>query len=139
MKMKLLSLSAILAALVAGCAVGPTYHRPEVSAPAGWSEPLAGGETNAPVSLTSWWKTFDDPELDSLIDRAVQSNLDLRIARARVLESRAQAGIASANLWPSADVSSSYARAETSHHQPVLGSLPIPAGVPFENDVYQAG
>lgn len=139
MNTKLLSLTAILAVAVAGCAVGPNYHWPEVSAPTHWGEPLAGGETNASASLTAWWKIFNDPELDSLIDRAVESNLDVRIAQARVLEARAQAGIASANLWPSADVSSSYAREETSHHQPVLGSLPIPAGVPFENDVYQAG
>lgn len=130
---------ALLALVAGGCAVGPNYQRPAVNTPARWSEPLAGGETNAPVSLAGWWKNFNDPELDSLIDRAVQSNLDLHIARARVQEARARYGIAAADLWPSADVSGSYARTGTSHHQPVLGSLPIPPGVPFENDVYQAG
>ncbi|HKW28819.1 MAG TPA: efflux transporter outer membrane subunit [Verrucomicrobiae bacterium] len=129
----------LLAVLAGGCAVGPDYQRPAVNTPARWSEPLAGGETNAPVPLTAWWRNFNDPELESLIDRAVPSNLDLRIAQARVREARAQYGIAAANLWPSADVSGSYARTGTSHHQPVLGSLPIPPGVPFENDVYQAG
>jgi outer membrane protein, multidrug efflux system len=139
MKPNHLLLLALLAFAAGGCAVGPNYQRPAVTTPARWSEPMAGGETNAPVSLTGWWKNFNDPELDSLIDRAVQSNLDLHIARARVQEARARYGIAAANLWPSADVSGSYARTGTSHHQPVLGSLPIPPGVPFENDVYQAG
>jgi outer membrane protein, multidrug efflux system len=139
MKLNHLLLVALLAVLAEGCAVGPNYQRPVVSAPTHWSEPLAGGETNAPASLTAWWKNFHDAELDSLIDHAVQSNLDLQIARARVREARSQYGIAAANLWPSADVSGSYARARTSRHQPVLGSLPIPSNVPFENDVYQAG
>ncbi len=139
MKPNHLLLLAFLAVLTGGCAVGPDYQRPVVNTPARWSEPPAGGETNAPASLTGWWKNFKDPELNSLIDRAVQSNLDLRIAQARVREARAQYGIAAGDLWPSAEVSGSYARAGTSHHQPVLGSLPIPPGVPFENDVYQAG
>jgi len=129
----------LLAIMAGGCAVGPNYQRPALNPPARWSEPLAGGETNAPASLTGWWRNFNDPELDSLINRAVASNLDLRIARARVQEARAQYGIAAASLWPSADVSGSYARTGASHHQPVLGSLPIPPGVPFDNDVYQAG
>jgi outer membrane protein, multidrug efflux system len=139
MKLNHLTLLALLAVVAAGCAVGPNYQRPAANAPTRWSEPLGGGETNAPTSLTAWWKNFHDPELDSLIDRAVQSNLDLQIAQARVREARAQYGIAVANFLPTIDGSSSYARTETSHHQPVLGSLPIPSGVPFDNDVYQAG
>jgi len=139
MKPNRLLFLALLAALVGGCAVGPNYQRPAISAPTQWSAPLVGGETNAPASLTAWWKNFRDPELNSLIHRAVQSNLDLRIAQARVREVRAQSGIAVAGLLPTVDSSGSYARTETSHHQPVLGSIPVPASVPFNNDVYQAG
>jgi len=139
MKLNHLLFAAMLAAAVAGCAVGPNYQRPSTAAPTRWSEPLAGGETNSPAALTAWWKNFHDPELDSLIDRAVQSNLDLQIAQARVREARAQYGIAVANFLPTIDASGSYARTETSHHQPVLGSIPLPANVPFDNDLYQAG
>jgi multidrug efflux system outer membrane protein len=131
--------STLLAFVAGGCAVGPDYHRPEVRAPAKWSEPLAGGETNAPASLTVWWKNFNDPKLNSLMDRAVQSNLDLRVARARVREARAQYGIVSADLWPSVDASGSYARQRQSHNQPLIGSVLVPSNVPFENNVYQAG
>lgn len=122
-----------------GCAVGPNYHPPETKAPARWSESLAGGETNSTIGAADWWKSFHDPELDSLIDRATQSNLDLQIARARVREARAQYGIAAADLWPTVDGSASYARDLQSHHQPLLGSIPLPPEVPFENNVYQAG
>jgi NodT family efflux transporter outer membrane factor (OMF) lipoprotein len=118
---------------------GPDYHRPPVNTPAQWGEPMNGGETNAPVISTAWWKNFNDPELDSLIARAVHSNLDLRIAQARVREARAESQETYANFWPTVDSSGSYARAQESRHQPVLGSLPVPSNVPFENNVYQAG
>jgi NodT family efflux transporter outer membrane factor (OMF) lipoprotein len=126
-------------ALVSGCAIGPNYHQPPVHAPTHWSEPLAGGETNAGTATAEWWKNFHDPELDSLVERAVRSNLDLRVAQARVREARAQYGIASADLWPTVDGSGSYSRSRQSKNQPILGSEPIPASVPFENNVYQAG
>ena len=139
MKMNPVLILTVLAIVTGGCAVGPNYQRPAVSAPTQWSEPLAGGETNATVELAAWWKNFQDAELDSLINRAVQSNLDLQIAQARVREAREQYGIAVASFLPTVDASGSFAKTETSHHQPVLGSLPIPANIPFENDVYQAG
>lgn len=139
MKSNQLLLLTLLVVLAGGCAVGPNYQQPAVNTPASWSEPLAGGETYGPTALAGWWKNFHDPELDSLIKRAVQSNLDLRIAQARVREARAQYGMVAASLWPSADVAGSYARAQASHNQPVLGSIPLPPDVPFENNVYQAG
>jgi multidrug efflux system outer membrane protein len=139
MKTTPLILSAVLAAAAAGCAVGPDYHKPAAAAPAQWTGTLAGGETPAADTVTAWWHTFNDPELDSLISRAVQSNLDLRIAQARVREARAQYGIAAAALAPSADASASDSRQQASHHQPVLGSVPLPPGTPFDNQVYQAG
>ncbi|HLH54434.1 MAG TPA: efflux transporter outer membrane subunit [Verrucomicrobiae bacterium] len=124
---------------LAGCAVGPDYHQPKVSSPSQWSTPLASGETNTAIATTEWWTTFRDPELDSLINRAVRSNLDLRVAQARVREARAQFGIAAADLWPTMTGSGSYSRQRQSKNQPVLGALPLPPSVPFENNVYQAG
>jgi NodT family efflux transporter outer membrane factor (OMF) lipoprotein len=134
-----LILASALIGATAGCAVGPDYHQPSASAPAHWGEALAGGEKPVPADVTAWWRTFNDPELDSLIERAVRSNPDLRIARARLREARAQYGIASAALAPSADASGSDSRQEASHREPVLGSVPLPKDVPFDNQVYQAG
>jgi NodT family efflux transporter outer membrane factor (OMF) lipoprotein len=139
MKKNPVLLLTVLAIATGGCAVGPNYQPPAVSAPTKWSEPLAGGETNSGVELAAWWKQFHDAELDSLIQRAGQSNLDLHMAQARVREARAQYGIVVADFLPTVDASGSYARTETSHHQPVVGSLPVPGNVPFENDVYQTG
>jgi NodT family efflux transporter outer membrane factor (OMF) lipoprotein len=139
MKSSLLILSAALVAGTSGCAVGPDYRQPSAAAPARWGEALAGGEAAAPDTVTAWWRTFNDSELDSLIDRAVRSNPDLRIAQARVREARAQYGIALAALAPSADATGADSRQQASHHQPVLGSVPLPPSTPFDNQVYQAG
>ena len=60
--------------------------------------------------MAQWWTAFKDPVLDSLVERAVKSNLDLRIAEARVREERAVGRCDGAGLWPSLDVSGSYSR-----------------------------
>jgi NodT family efflux transporter outer membrane factor (OMF) lipoprotein len=141
MKSKLLFISALAAILAGGCAVGPDYHPPQASASAHWTEPLGNGETNAPALLGAWWTNFHDPELNSLIGRAVRSNLDLQIAEARVRAARAEKQMTYADLWPSADLSGSYGRSLESMHQPLIGSLPaqVRRQVHFENNVYQAG
>src|ERR1035441_10294243 len=74
---------------VAGCAVGPDYHPPKTQAPANWSEAQLGGETNAAVSIMEWWKTFNDPELNSLIERAVATKHDVGMADGRLRQGRA--------------------------------------------------
>jgi NodT family efflux transporter outer membrane factor (OMF) lipoprotein len=139
MKSPLLLLPAV-AALASGCAIGPDYHPTQAApVPAHWSEALGGGEREGSAELAGWWRTFNDPELDALIGRAVRSNLDLRIAKARVREARAQYGIAASALAPSVDAAGSDTRQEASHRQPVLGSVPLPPTTSFDNQVYQAG
>ncbi|SPE59910.1 Transcriptional regulator, Fis family [Verrucomicrobia bacterium] len=131
----LLVVASALLALV-GCKVGPNYKPPELSAPAQWSSPLAGGVTNLPVAEATWWKNFRDPQLDSLIFRAVQSNRNLVVAGARVREARALRGVVAAGLWPTADASGSYSRTRLSQN----GFPEFPPNiVPFEDNVYQVG
>jgi NodT family efflux transporter outer membrane factor (OMF) lipoprotein len=144
MKSNHLSAVALLAFLAGGCAnlpsVGPDYHKPETKAPAYWSETMAGGETNAAAVTAAWWKNFHDAELDSLIERAACSNLDLRIAQARVREARAHYRMTSADFWPTIDGSGSYARQRESQNQPLVGPGDhLPSGIPFENNFYQSG
>ena len=140
MKPSYLSIVAILALLADGCAnipsVGPDYHKPTTKAPTQWTEPLAGGETNAAAETAAWWKNFHDAELDSLISRAVNSNLDLRIAQSRVREARAQYGGASADLWPTVDAGAGYSRLRVPEHGPVLGAMHLPS---YEDDLHVGG
>jgi len=102
-----------------GCMVGPNYQRPDLSTPAEWSGLESGAAATQPASPTTrptsepcdiamWWRKLNDPTLDSLISRAVESNLDLRIATARVREARAQRNSVAADLWPQIGLSSNY-------------------------------
>jgi len=70
--------------------------------------------TTQPVNLTEWWTTFHDPELDSLIRRAAESNLDLRIAVSRIREARAARGVSASRLYPDINASGQYQRLRTS-------------------------
>jgi len=93
----------ILAFLLAGCTVGPKYHRPAIDTPAAYR-----GETAAQPSVASaeslgnekWWDVFQDPVLQQLIRTALQQNYDARIAATRVLQAQAELGITRANQFP---------------------------------------
>lgn len=123
-------------ALLTGCAVGPDYHPPQTNAPPQWASPLAGGETNGPVDLAAWWEKFGDTNLDSFMITAVQSNLTLHIAEARVREARAQKDVVAGGLWPSLGSSGSYSRNLYGKHEyPPLGGF----GVPLSYNLYNAG
>jgi NodT family efflux transporter outer membrane factor (OMF) lipoprotein len=126
-------------AVAGGCAVGPDYHRPADRAPGAWSSTQEGGLTDSASADSSWWASFNDSELDSLIQRAVRSNPDLRIAEARLRQARAVREMSAADFWPTLDASGSYARARQSRNQPLIGALPLPPNFPFEYSVYQAG
>jgi len=126
-------------ASVVGCTVGPDYHPPAARSPAAWSSPMENGLTNSAAAGSTWWKSFDDAELDSLVQRAAQSNLDLRVAEARLRQARAVRERSAADFMPSVDASASYARQLQSENQPLIGALPLPANFPFEYDIYQAG
>lgn len=117
-------LLASLALLAGGCAVGPTYRPPSVTPPAKWSAPQLGGTTDSAVQVVEWWKTFNDPELDLLIERAVEANHDLRIAEERVREARALRSGAGFDLGPTGDVSAGYAKQQRSQNAQIfLGPL----------------
>ena len=122
-----------------GCAVGPDYHPAALNAPAAWSSPPATGLTDQVSTTSSWWASFNDAELDSLIQRAVRSNLDLRVADSRLRQARSVRAMSAADFWPTLDATGSYARAKQSQNQPLIGALPLPPNFPFEYSVYNAG
>jgi NodT family efflux transporter outer membrane factor (OMF) lipoprotein len=90
-----------LALFVGGCMkVGPDYARPDTTVLAKWREAGGNGVTSEPADYRAWWRVFHDPVLDRLIDTSYRQNLSLRVAGVRVLEARAQLGIAVGELYP---------------------------------------
>jgi NodT family efflux transporter outer membrane factor (OMF) lipoprotein len=109
-----------LALMLCGCAVGPEFARPESGldnialTPKGEYD---GGAQPSDAGVPSqWWTLFNDPLLADLQSRAQAANLDLQVASTRIEQSRAQLGIASADLLPSAGVGASYAREALSEY-----------------------
>src|SRR3954470_2393387 len=81
------------------CAVGPDFKRPETEVAQRWhaTDPRLAPETAAD---SLWWKAFNDPALDRLIDLAFRQNLPLQIAGLRIVEARAQFGVATGRQFP---------------------------------------
>ena len=86
---------------VAGCAVGPNYHRPPVPAPEAFRGEVQAS-TNSFADLP-WWQVFHDDHLQNLIRVALTNNYDLRIAVARVAQERALAAQARSQFFPQAN------------------------------------
>jgi len=95
----------ILAFVLTACAtLGPDYREPEVEWLEDWQSNLYGQlvspEQQSRIDLRFWWRLFDDPVLNGLMDLANQENPSLRIAGLRILESRAALKIAKGNQYP---------------------------------------
>jgi multidrug efflux system outer membrane protein len=105
---------------LAGCAVGPNFKPPATKVPEAYyslenAKPAPASQTvPQPVTLVHWWQSFHDPILDSLVQLALASNLDLQTAAARIRQARAARGIASAGLWPQINASALYQRSKSS-------------------------
>jgi multidrug efflux system outer membrane protein len=131
--------SAGLIVIAAGCRVGPDYHRPQVKVPAAWSGPKTGIEPNEASlqTLVQWWTSFHDPTLTSLVSDAIQSNLDVRQAEARIRQARAAWGVAAGGLWPTVNATGSADRTRSPLQQGQFGPFGGSSGV--TRNSFQAG
>ena len=100
----------VTAIVLGGCAVGPHYKAPQ---------PAAAAYHAADAQLVKqepfdpqWWKQFDDPVLDALVQKSIAANTTIRLAQARLAESRAVFDERKLDRYPTvpADVSYSYAK-----------------------------
>jgi len=91
-----------------GCVAGPDYKRPAVPTPSAYRGASSEGTPSvATFGDEKWWDAFQDDALRDLIRSALQQNYDVRIAAARILEARAQLGIARADQLPSVNAAAS--------------------------------
>jgi multidrug efflux system outer membrane protein len=98
-RLRPLAALAALCALAAGCALGPNYQRPELAPPQAFRGETAPGD-EAFVDLLPWWQIFSDPVLVELTSEALEGNLDLAAAVARVETSEAFVGVVRSELIP---------------------------------------
>jgi len=119
----------LCASFTAGCAVGPDYRKPDAVLPDHYLGTSSVEHRVAPpsASLTAWWEGFGDPLVTRLVSQALDQNLDLAQASARVTQARAGLGAANAALLPSGNISGQAARARQSVETPlgqVLNATP---------------
>ncbi len=130
----------LLLSLQACQAVGPDYEAPELALPDAWNQAALAGLQEGESDLRTWWKVFEDPTLDNLIERATESNLDLTIAAARVRETRALRRVAVTDRLPTVNATGSIGRSELSRNlwpfDTKNTAYSIGAGVSWELDVW---
>jgi NodT family efflux transporter outer membrane factor (OMF) lipoprotein len=94
-----------LVLVLGGCVtVGPDFEKPEAPVPDDWSQAAEEGISRAPNEQVDWWKVFNDPVLDQLVETARRNNNGLEIAAIRVLEAQAQLGVATGLQYPQVQV-----------------------------------
>jgi NodT family efflux transporter outer membrane factor (OMF) lipoprotein len=121
------AVSALIALALAGCAATvPPPPESTLQTPAAWR--TAAGTAQGGAVERQWWQAFGDPALTALVNRALEHNGDLRVARARVAQYRAQVGAAAASQKPNVIVDSAPTRTRQLAYN----------GVPYVTNVYQA-
>jgi multidrug efflux system outer membrane protein len=94
------SLAALLAAVsLAGCKVGPTYHRPDPKPVPVFKSQVGPSEASSIADLP-WWQVFNDKALQSLISEGLTNNYDLVTATARIQEAQQQVAVVRSQLFP---------------------------------------
>ncbi|HWY72503.1 MAG TPA: efflux transporter outer membrane subunit, partial [Burkholderiaceae bacterium] len=118
-----------LAIGLAGCVVGPDYHRPAVDVPSAWR---VSTEEAAQITDVTWWDRFGDPVLSRLVRTALENNQDLAIASANVDQAFAQYGITRSALFPQVDAGASLTRQGLSQN---TSPFHVPPGLQAFNDL----
>lgn len=119
------------ALLLSGCMVGPDYKRPDVNSP----QAFRYEETDAQnTANTDWWKAFNDPVLDSLIDESLANNLNVKIAAANVEQAAGFLTQTRSGLFPQA----SYGASGTRERVTEAGAIPLSPGVSNPDNSYNA-
>jgi multidrug efflux system outer membrane protein len=104
--------------LLAACAAGPNYLRPEMDLPEHWpTNPSATSPATAkPANAAGerWWGLYADPVLDKIEDEALAHNVDAQVTTARILEARAQLGITESDQYPKLNANGNQSRTKRS-------------------------
>lgn len=133
-------LAALLTAgLLAGCMVGPNYHRPAVQPPTAFRDLSDNPQAQAQVASYAdlpWWQVFQDPQLQELMRVALKQNYDLLIATERINASRAQLAITKSNLFPQVSGNGNFTGGKEYNFQTKYNFLTTTADAAFQLDFF---
>ena len=131
---KILRPALLLSAGLAGCTVGPNYHRPDAAVAAHWdvAEPWRESAPKDALAKGEWWSVFHDDDLDSLVKQALQENQTLKVSVARLEQSRALASIQISTLFPQASTAPSAERQRLAANRPPNSAI-LPTSAVSQN------
>ena len=133
-------IAALLAAnLIAGCMVGPNYHKPDVQTPTAYHN-LPENEQAAAQAVSyadlPWWQVFSDPVLQDLIRTALKQNYDLQTATERISAARAQLAITRSSLFPQVSGDGNFTGGKEQNFQSKSNFLALTADAAFQVDLF---
>ncbi len=121
LRASLIAVAVAAAALLAGCGTPPRYQKPALDMPVAW-QLEAPWRTGAPADLTpkgAWWERFEDPQLNTLEQKALTANQTLVAAGARLAQARATLVVNNAALFPQLSLGLRAARQKISANRPL--------------------
>jgi multidrug efflux system outer membrane protein len=125
--------------LLAGCRVGPNYHRPAVQTPTAFRDladnPQVQAQTASYADLP-WWQIFQDPQLQELIRTALKQNYDLQLATERINAGRAQVAITRSNLFPQVQGNGNFSGGKEGNFQTKFNFATLTADAAFQLDFF---
>ena len=125
--------------LVAGCRVGPNYHRPVVQPPTAFRDlsenPQAQAQAASYADLP-WWQVFQDRQLQELIRTMLKQNYDLQLATERINAARAQVAISRSRLFPQVQGNSDFSGGKEHNFQTKSNFLLLTADAAFQLDFF---
>jgi multidrug efflux system outer membrane protein len=133
------TLTILAASLMAGCEVGPNYHRPKVELPAairGLAATEQAQTQAASYADLPWWQVFQDPQLQELIRTALKQNYDLATAAERINAARAQLGITRSNQFPQISGNANATGGKEYNFQSKSNFLVLTADAAFQLDLF---
>ncbi|MGB9241798.1 MAG: efflux transporter outer membrane subunit [Candidatus Acidiferrales bacterium] len=129
----------LAASLVAGCKVGPNYHRPDIQTPAAYRDlnenPQAQAKAASYADLP-WWEVFQDAQLHELIRTALKQNYDLQTATERINAARAQLTVTRSSLFPQVSGNGNFSGGKENNFQTKFNFLTLTGDAAFQLDLF---
>ena len=132
-------LAALTMGLLAGCMVGPNYHRPAVQTPTTFRTLAPDTQAQARASSFAdipWWEAFHDPKLQDLIRIALKQNYDLQLASERINAARAELAVTRSSLFPQVAGNANFTGGKESNFQSKYNFLTLTADAAFQLDLF---
>ncbi len=132
-------MATLSASLLAGCMVGPNYHRPAVQPPTAFRDLSENPQVQAQAASYAdlpWWQAFQDPQLQELIRTALKQNYDLQLATERINAARAQVTVTRSSLFPQVAGNGNFSGGKENNFQTNYNFLTLTADAAFQLDLF---